>query len=323
MKKILGAALGALAIGIGAASAQDYPTRPITMVIPFAAGGPTDTVGRLLAEAMGRELGQQVLVENVTGAGGTVGAARVASSAPDGYTLLLYHIGMATTATLYRNLPYDPRTAFSYIGLATEVPMTIIARPDFPANTLQELIDYVKANTATVTYANAGIGAASHLCGMLFMDAIDTQITTVPYQGTGPAMTDLLGGQVDFMCDQTTNTTSQIQAGAVKAYATTSPERLDALPDLPTATEGGLPALTFGVWHGLYAAAGTPEAIVTELSDALKVALEDPTVIERFAALATTPSAQEDATPAALEAKLESEIELWRPLIIAAGQFAD
>ncbi len=322
MKRLLAAVLGTVFAATGAV-AQNFPDRQLTMIIPFAAGGPTDTVGRLLAESMGRTLGQQVLVENVTGAGGTVGAARVASSAPDGYTILLHHIGMATSATLYRNLPYDPLAAFAYIGLATTVPMTIVARPDFPAETLPELIDYVKANTATVTYANAGIGAASHLCGMLFMDAIDTQVTTVPYQGTGPAMTDLMGGQVDFMCDQTTNTTSQIQGGTVKAFATTSPERLAALPDLPTATEGGLPELTFGVWHGLYAPAGTPDATIDVLEGALQAALTDPVVVERFAALATTPSTPEEATSEALGAKLAAEIELWRPLIVAAGQYAD
>lgn len=305
------------------AVAQDYPSQPITVVVPFSAGGPTDTVTRLVTDVMSRDLGQQIVVENVGGAGGTLGAARVANAEPDGYTLLLAHIGMATSATLYRQLPYKPLEAFEYIGLVTEVPMTIVARKDFEPNTLAELIDYVKQNADTVTYANAGIGAASHLCGMLFMSAIDTQLTTVPYKGTGPAMTDLLGGQVDFMCDQTTNTTKQIQAGAIKAYATTSPERLGNLPDLPTATESGLDGFVVGVWHGLYAPKGTPQAAIERLSKSLQVALKDPGVIARFAELGTAPVADADATPAALKAKLESEIERWAPVIQEAGVYAD
>ncbi len=305
------------------AVAQDYPSRPITIVVPFSAGGPTDTVTRLVAEAMSQDLGQQIVVENVGGAGGPLGASRVAEAEPDGYTLLLAHIGMATSATLYRQLPYEPLEAFEYIGLVTEVPMTLVARKDFEPDTLQELIDYVKANADTVTYANAGIGAASHLCGMLFMDAIDTQLTTVPYKGTGPAMTDLLGGQVDFMCDQTTNTTKQIQAGEIKAYATTSPERLSNLPDLPTASEAGLDGFVVGVWHGLYAPKGTPAEAIARLSAALQTALQDPAVVERFAELGTAPASQSDATPEALKAKLESEIERWRPIIQEAGVYAD
>jgi tripartite-type tricarboxylate transporter receptor subunit TctC len=305
------------------AGAQTYPERTISMIVPFSAGGPTDTVARLVADAMSRDLGQQVIVENVGGAGGTVGASRVAQAEADGYTLLLHHIGMATSATLYRKLSYNPLESFEYVGLVTEVPMTIIARPDFPADDLQGLISYVKENADDVTYANAGIGAASHLCGMLFMSEIDTQLTTVPYQGTGPAMTDLLGGQVDFMCDQTTNTTSQIQAGAVKAYAVTSAERLDQLPELPTTAEGGLGSMQFGIWHGLYAPKGTDAAIVDRLSQSLKVALKDANVAERFASLATTPEPEENATPAALKAKVESEIARWKPLIEGAGVFAD
>lgn len=322
MRKLLLAAAAALLIP-AAAGAQAFPDRPVTIVVPFAAGGPTDTVGRLIAEAMTRDLGQQVLVENVTGAGGTVGAAQVANAEADGYTLLLYHIGMATSATLYRNLPYDTLNAFEYIGLVTEVPMTLVARPDFEPTSFQELSDYVKANGDDVTLANAGIGAASHLCGMLFMSAIGTQLTTVPYQGTGPAMTDLLGSQVDIMCDQTTNTTNQIQSGAIKAYVTTSAARLAPLPDVPTAREVGLDAFEFGIWHGLYAPKGTPPEVIERLNASLKLALQDPTVVERFGALGTTPSTQDEATPEALKAKLESEIARWKPLIEAAGVFAD
>jgi tripartite-type tricarboxylate transporter receptor subunit TctC len=303
--------------------AQDYPTNPITVIVPFSAGGPTDTVTRLVAESMSKTLGQQVIVENVGGAGGTLGAARAAKAEPDGYTLLLHHIGMATSATLYRKLPYDPKTAFAPIGLVTEVPMILVARKDFPANNLQELIAYVKEHKDEVTYANAGVGAASHLCGMLFMQAIETPLTTVPYKGTGPAMTDLLGGQVDFMCDQSTNTTGQIKAGEIKAYGVFADQRLGNLPDLPTVKEGGLDGLDFAIWHGLYAPAGTPEAIVSKLSEALKVALADPKVVERFAELGTVPVPADRATPAALQEKLLAEIDRWKPVIEKAGEYAD
>ena len=313
----------ALALSSAAAVAQDYPTGPITIVVPFSAGGPTDTVTRLVAEAMSKDLGQQIVVENVGGAGGTLGAGRVASADPDGYTLLLHHIGMATSATLYRKLAYDTLNAFEYVGLVTDVPMTIVARKDLEPTDLKGLIDYMKANKDTVTVANAGIGAASHLCGMMLMSALQTQFTTVPYKGTGPAMTDLLGGQVDVLCDQTTNTTKQIQGGTIKAYAVTSPARLGNLPDIPTAEEGGLPGFQIGIWHGVYAPKGTPAEVIERLSKSLQLALKDPNVVARFAELGTTPSSQEDATPAALKAKLESEIARWKPIIEAAGQFAD
>jgi tripartite-type tricarboxylate transporter receptor subunit TctC len=276
-----------------------------------------------VAQAMGQHLGQQVLVENVGGAGGTLGAARVAQSANDGYTLLLHHIGMATTATLYRELPYNAIEDFAHVGLVTEVPMVIVARPDFEADDLQGVIANVKENGEDVMYANAGIGAASHLCGLLFMNAVETQMTTIPYQGTGPALTDLMGGQVDLMCDQTTNTTNQIRDGSIKAYAVTVPERLANLPDVPTANESGLPDFEITIWHGLYAPKGTPDDVVAKLSEALQVALKDPTVVSRFADLGTAPSPEADATPAALKAKVESEIELWRPIIQAAGVYAN
>jgi tripartite-type tricarboxylate transporter receptor subunit TctC len=305
------------------AAAAEYPDRTITVVVPFAAGGPTDTVTRLVAEAMSKELGQQLVVENVGGAGGTLGAARVAKAEPDGYTLLLHHIGMATSATLYRKLPYETLKGFEYIGLVTDVPMTIIARADFPPKDAKELVEYVKANKDKVTYANAGVGAASHLCGMLFMSAIGTPLTTVPYKGTAPAMTDLLGGQVDFMCDQTTNTTNQIKAGKVKAYVVTSPQRLPSLPDLPTVGESGLETMQVGIWHGLYAPAGTPKPIIDKLAAALQKALKDPKVVERFAALGTVPSTEAEATPAGLKSKLETEVGRWQPVITAAGQYAD
>jgi tripartite-type tricarboxylate transporter receptor subunit TctC len=318
----LGAAF-AVTLSSAAAFAEGYPERTITMVVPFAAGGPTDTVARLVVESMSKDLGQQIVVENVGGAGGTLGAGRVAAAEPDGYTVLLHHIGMATSATLYRKLAYDTLNAFEYVGLVTDVPMTIVARKDLEPTDLKGLIDYMKANKDTVTVANAGIGAASHLCGMLLMSAIDTPLVTVPYKGTGPAMTDLLGGQVDIMCDQTTNTTKQIQGGTIKAYAVTSPARLDVLPDVPTAAEGGLADFQVGIWHGIYAPKGTPSEAVERLSKSLQVALKDENVVARFAELGTAPSPEADATPAALKAKLEGEIARWKPVIEAAGQFAD
>lgn len=318
---VSGALLAGLAFA-GSALAQDYPTKPVTVVVPFSAGGPTDTVARLIAEVMSQDLGQQVVVQNVGGAGGTLGAGQVATAPNDGYTLLLHHIGMSTAPTLYRSLPYDPTTDFAPIGLITAVPMTLVARKDFEPNTMAELMEYIKANGENVTYAHAGIGSASQLCGMLLMDALDAQMTTVPYQGAGPAMTDIIGGQIDMICDQTTNTTSQIQAGEVKAYGVTSLNRLGNLPDLPTTKEGGLD-LEIGVWHGLYAPAGTDPVIIERLEASLKVALADETVVSRFAELGTYPVTSDQATPEALTQTLASQIELWRAVIEAAGVYAD
>jgi tripartite-type tricarboxylate transporter receptor subunit TctC len=306
----------------GTAFAQQFPTKPVTVVVPFSAGGPTDTVARLVAEVMSKDLGLQVVIQNVGGAGGTLGAGQVATAPNDGYTLLLHHIGMSTAPTLYRSLPYDPTTDFAPIGLITSVPMTLVARKDFEPNTQAELLDYIKANGENITYANAGIGSASQLCGMLLMDSLDTQMTTVPYQGAGPAMTDIIGGQIDMICDQTTNTTSQILAGEVKAYGVTSPERLASLPDVPTTKEGGLD-LEIGVWHGLYAPAGTDAAIVERLMTSLQVALANETVISRFAELGTVPVTAEEATPDALAKTLVEQIDLWRGVIAAAGVYAD
>ncbi|GBD48682.1 tripartite tricarboxylate transporter substrate binding protein BugD [Methylopila sp. Yamaguchi] len=323
MFKSLAAAVAAFGVLTGSAVAETYPSRVITMIVPFSAGGPTDTVSRLVAEAMSKDLGQQIVIENVGGAGGTLGAGRVAKADPDGYTLLLHHIGMSTSATLYRKLPYDTLNAFDYVGLVTDVPMTIVARANFEPADMKALVEYAKANKDKVTYANAGIGAASHLCGMLFMSKIETPLTTVPYKGTGPAMTDLVGGQVDLMCDQTTNTTNQIKGGKIKAYATTTKERLAALPNVPTAAEGGLTDFEVGIWHGVYAPKGTSPEIIAKLSASLQKALKDPNVVKRFADLGTVPSSEADATPEALKAKLTSEIARWAPVIKAAGVYAD
>ncbi|MFC5478641.1 tripartite tricarboxylate transporter substrate binding protein BugD [Massilia suwonensis] len=324
MKITLMRAAACLALfGSSFAHAQNYPTKTITMIVPFAAGGPTDTVARLVAQSMGNKLKQQIIIENVGGAGGTIGAARVAKAAPDGYTLFMHHIGHSTAPSLYRKLPYNAQTDFEPIGLVTDVPMTIVARKDFPAKDMREFLSYVKANKDKVTYANAGVGSASHLCGMLFMTAMGTDLTTVPYKGTGPAMNDLLGGQVDIMCDQTTNTTSQIKSGKIKAYGVTTKTRLANMPDLPTLNESGLPGFEVAVWHGLYAPKGTPKQIVDTLAGALQTALKDPNVKTRFADLGTEPVAEKRATPEALRAHVKAEIERWSPIISKAGVYAD
>lgn len=305
------------------AHAQTYPTKTITMIVPFAAGGPTDTVARLVAQSMGNKLKQQIIIENVGGAGGTIGAARVAKASPDGYTLFLHHIGQSTAPGLYRKLSYNAIDSFEPIGLITDVPMTLVARKDFPAKDMKEFLAYVKANKSKVTYANAGVGSASHLCGMLFMTAIGTDLTTVPYKGTGPAMNDLLGGQVDFMCDQTTNTTSQIKSGKIKAYGVTTKTRLASMPDLPTLNESGVPGFEVAVWHGLYAPKGTPKPVIDTLAGALQVALKDPVVKQRFADLGTEPVPEAKARPEALRAHLKSEIDRWGGIIKKAGIYAD
>jgi tripartite-type tricarboxylate transporter receptor subunit TctC len=308
---------------MSSAHADNYPSKVITLVVPFSAGGPTDTVARLIAQPMSKKLGQTIIVENIGGAGGTLAAGRVARSDNDGYTIFLHHIGMATSATLYRKLPYNVLTDFEPIGLVTSVPMTIIAKKDFPAKDIKEFITYVKTNHEKITYGNAGIGAASHLCGMLFMSAIGTPLTTVSYKGTGPAMNDLLGGVFDFMCDQTTNTTPQIKGDKVKAYAVTSKTRVASLSNLPTLAESGLKNFEVSVWHGLYAPKGTPKPIIEKVSAALREALKDPIVKQRFADLGTEPEPQGRATPEAHRAYLKAEVEKWAPIIKAAGSYAD
>jgi tripartite-type tricarboxylate transporter receptor subunit TctC len=309
--------------GTSAFAETNYPTRPITMIVPFAAGGPTDTVGRLIAEPMTRALGQQVLVENAGGAGGTLGAARVAKADPDGYTILLYHIGQATSVSLYRKLPYNPATDFTPVGRVTDVPMTLVARPDMAATTAGELFDYLRTKKDEISLVNAGVGSASHLCGMVLMKALDVPMTTVPYKGTAPAMTDLIGGRVDVMCDQSTNTSGQIKSGSIKAYGVTSTKRLGSLPDLPTLAEAGLDSFEVSIWHGIWAPKGTPAGVVSKLEAALQTALKDPMVIQRFADLGTEPVPLEQATPAALDSHLKAEIKRWKPIVQAAGVFAD
>jgi tripartite-type tricarboxylate transporter receptor subunit TctC len=317
----------ALAAGLAATAAlADYPEKPVTLVVPFAAGGPTDKVARDLAEVLRKGLNNQsVIVENVGGAGGTLGAAKVAKAAPDGYTLLLHHIGMATSPGLYRNLPYKTLEDFEYVGMVNEVPMTLVGRPTLPANNYAELVKWLEANKGKINLANAGLGAASHLCGLLLQQSLKIEMTTVPYKGTAPAMNDLLGGQVDIMCDQTTNTTSQIQAGAIKAYAVTTlkPLTTPALAKLPTLDASGLKGFNVSIWHGLYAPKGTPKAALDKVNSALRSALKDPEFIKRQEALGAVVITDNRLAPAEHKKFVEAEINKWGPAIKAAGQYAD
>jgi tripartite-type tricarboxylate transporter receptor subunit TctC len=305
----------AAACGGGSGDPADFPEDNIEIIVPFAAGGPTDTVTRMIAEPMAEELGVQLVVQNIEGAGGTVAAGEAAQADPDGYTVLMHHIGMSTAPALYPDLDYDPVEDFKTIGLVTEVPMTVIARKDFEPTTLEELVSYVTDNQDVVTYANAGIGSASHLCGVLLQQAMGVTVQEVPYDGTGPAMADLLGGQVDFMCDQTTNTTTQITSGEVKGYAVTTPERVESLPDLPTAAEAGMEGLEVTVWHGLYVPSDTPDEIVEKLTTALQAALKDQGVVDQMADLGTAPVADDQATPEAHTQKLQEEIDAWSEVL--------
>jgi tripartite-type tricarboxylate transporter receptor subunit TctC len=320
---ITAVALAALSLG---ASAQTYPgDKPITIVVPFAAGGPTDKVARDLAEALRKPMGGQVIIENVAGAGGTLGHTKVAKASPDGYTLLLAHVAMATAPALYRKMQYDALTDFEYLGMINEVPMTVIARPSLPANNYAELTKWLDANKGKINLANAGLGSASHLCGLLFQQSIKVDMTTVPYKGTGPAMTDLIGGQVDLMCDQTTNTTTQIAAGKVKAYAVTSLKRqtTDALKALPTLNEAGLKGFNVTIWHGLYAPKNTPKAVLDKVNTALKAALKDADFVKREEALGADIVDDARVNPAEHKKFVETEIAKWGPVIKAAGQYAD
>lgn len=321
-KFLRAAALAALVLA-ASASAQDYPTKPISIVMPFSAGGPGDALTRILAGAMTTNLKKQVIVENIPGAGGTIGTGKVARSAPDGYTLLFTHISHATNPALYRKLPYDTLKDFEPIGLVVELSSAMVARKDFPPANFKDFITYVKANKDKVNYAHAGLGSAAHLCGLLFMSAIETDLTTVPYKGTGPAMNDLLGGQVDIMCDQVPNILSQAKAGKIKVYAVTSPKRIPQLPDVPTFQEGGLPNFDLSIWYGLYAPKGTPKPVIDKLVATLQTVLKEPSVKEQFAKLGAEVVSPDKATPEALAALVKSEIDRWGPIIKKAGAFAD
>lgn len=325
MKRLL--LLAAAVTAFTAQADTAFPgTKPITIVVPFAAGGPTDRVARDLAEAMRKPLGGgTVVVDNAAGAGGSIGANKVAKAAADGHTLLLHHIGMATMPTLVRNLPFKVESDFEYLGMVNDVPMTLIGRPSLPANNYKELATWIGQNKGKINLGNAGVGAASHLCGLLFQNALHTDMTTVPYKGTAPAMTDLIGGQIDLMCDQTTNTTSQIEGKKVKAFAVTTSKRLStpALKDLPTLQEAGLKGFEVTIWHGLYAPKGTPADVVAKLNAALKAALKDPDFIKKQEGLGAVVVTDKRVEPAEHKKFVADEIAKWSPVIKAAGVYAD
>ncbi len=319
------AAAALLAAG---AQAQTFPAagRTITIVVPFAAGGPTDKVARDLAEALRKPLGgATVVIDNSAGAGSTIGTAKVARAAPDGYTLLVTHIGMATTPSLYRKLPYKVEE-FEYLGLINEVPMVVVGKPSLAANNYKELTDWIGQNKGKINLAHAGLGSASHLCGLMFQSALQTEMTTVPYKGTAPAMTDLMGGQVDLMCDQTTNTTAQVEGKKIKAYAVSTAKRLTTpavYKDLPTLDEAGLKGFNVSIWHGLYAPKGTPPAVVKALNDALQAALKDADFVKKEEGLGAIVVHDARTTPAEHKKFVAAEIAKWGPVIKAAGQYAD
>ena len=316
-------AAAALAFAAAQSGAQSYPTKPVTLIVPFAAGGPTDIVARQLAQAMAKTMGGTVLVENKPGAGGTLAVEFVAKAPADGYNVLIHHIGMSTAPALYRTLRFNPMTDFEYIGQVVDVPMTLVANKDFPPKNYAELIPYLKANKDKVNYANAGLGAASHLCGLLFMSTIEIDLQTIPYKGTAPAMTDLQGGQVQLLCDQTTQTTSLINTGRIKAFGVTTREKVSSLPGVATLDSQGLKGFDLAVWHGMYAPKGTPKAATDKLNAALQAALKDPgfrDAMDKLGAIVVPPAKQ---TPEGLRTFLKAEIDKWTPIIKKAGQYAD
>ena len=319
--------LAAAALGAIGVQAQDFPAgKPVTIVVPFTAGGPTDRVARDLAEALRKPLGGvSVIIENAAGAGSTIGTAKVARANPDGYPLLLNHIGMATMPGLYRKLPFKVESDFEYLGIINDVPMTLIAKPALPANTYKELTGWIAENKGKINLGNAGVGSASHLCGLLFQSATKVEMTPVPYKGTAPAIADLIGGQIDLLCDQTTNTTSQIEAKKVKAYAVTTDKRLTtpALKDLPTLSESGLKDFQVTIWHGLYAPKGTPAPVLKKISDALKVALKDPEFVKKEEGLGAVIASDKRVEPAGHKEFVAAEIAKWTPIIKNAGVYAD
>jgi tripartite-type tricarboxylate transporter receptor subunit TctC len=319
-----GAALCASAIATFSAPlhAAEYPTKSITMVVPYPPGGPTDIVARTLAASMEKTLKQPVVIDNTSGAGGTVGSGKVARSPNDGYWLLLNNIGMATTPSLYRTLSYKPDD-FTPIGLVATMPTVIIARKDLPANNLDELLAYIKKDPAKVNYGHSGIGSAAHLCGLLYQSAIQQRVTTIAYKGAAPAMTDIMSGQFDFMCEQTSSTVPFVESGKVKAMAVTSKKRIAQLPNVPTTAESGLAALDIGVWHGVYAPKGTSKEVVDRLSAALGQALNDPAVQKRYAEIGAVIATADEGKPGPLQKLQQSEAARWAPIIKAGAEYAD
>ena len=319
--------MAALSLAALGAQAQDFPGgKPITMVVPFAAGGPTDRVARDLAEAMARQLGNvPIVIDNAAGAGSTIGNAKVARARADGYTLLVTHVGMATTPVLYRKLTYNYETDFEYLGMINDVPMTLIGKSTLAAKNFAELRTWIGQNGGKVNLGNAGVGSASHLCGLLFQSELKAEMTTVPYKGTAPAIADLLGGQIDLLCDQTTNTTGQIEAGKVKPYAVTTLKRLTtpALKDIPTLDESGMKGFQVTIWHGMYAPKGTPAPVLAKLNEALKAALKDPEFIKKQEGLGAVVVTDKRVEPAEHKKFVQSEVARFGPVIKAAGAYID
>jgi tripartite-type tricarboxylate transporter receptor subunit TctC len=296
-----------------------FPSKQITLLVPVAAGGPTDTVARLIAEPLGRALGQSIIIENIGGAGGTIGMARVAKSTPDGHTISVWHIAQATAPALYEGLKYDVVNEFDHIGRITDVPMTIVGKAALPQKDISEIVGWLKKDQDKITYGHAGIGSASHLCALVLMKQLGVNLRGIPYRGTGPAMNDLVGGQFDFMCDQTTNTTHQIKDGKIKGYAVTTIARVSSLPELPTLDGTVLKGFEVTAWHAMWAPKGLAPDVTAKIVSALKTALKDPKVVERFASLGTEPVADNLAEPAALKSHLTAEVQRWRDVIKGAG----
>lgn len=300
-----------------------YPERPVTLVVPFSAGGPTDILARILAASMSRTLGQTVVVESRPGAGGTRAPELVARAKPDGYTFLIHHNGMATAPALYRKLRYDPLADFDYVGLTVDMPMTLVGRKDLPPSTVKDLFTYLDKNGPQVNLAHVGPGSVSHLCSMVLRKALGLELTAVSFQGTGPALVALEGGHVDLLCDQTSQTLPHAKAGKIKLYATTTRARIPALPATPTLQESGLKDLEVIVWHGIYAPKGTPREAIDKFNAALRAALKDPAVAPRVAELGGQIVPESRQTPAALRDWLKAEIEKWTPVIRASGSYLD
>jgi len=317
----LGAALFLLA-AIVPLHAQTYPVKPVTLNVPYPAGGPTDVLARTLANVMEKNLKQPVVVDNIAGAGGTVGAAKVARSPADGYTLLLHNLGMATSPSLYRKMPYNTEDLVP-VGIVATVPMVLLARNDMPAKNLAELVGYIKANPSKVNMGHSGIGSAAHLCGLLLQSTLQAKVTTVAYRGAGLAMTDLMTGQIDIMCEQVSSSASFVNTGKVKAYAVTSKQRLPILASVPTFTEGGIPKVDVGVWHGLYAPKGTPQAVIDRLSVSLTEALRDVELQRKFTELTAVVATPAEARPEPLRKLQASEMDRWAPIIRAGAEYAD
>lgn len=323
MARIAACIFAALFAALPAVAQESYPSRAITLVVPYAPGGGSDFLGRILAEGLHTRLNQTVLVQNLAGAGSVVGSQFVAKAKPDGYTLLLNHVGLSTVPALYKKLNFDPLASYEFVGLYAEAPMMIMARKEFEPKTFAELVTHAKARGDKFTMASSGMGSSTHLCAMLFQEAIGVPITIVQYKGAGPAVIDVRSGQVDAICDLPTTTSAQIRSGDLRAYLLTAPQRLKSLPDVPTAIELGVPALAIGVWFGVYAPAGTPKPVIATLGRALQEIVQDKSVAEKLAGIETYLLPLDQATPEALRARLASQIALWTPLIEKAGVQAD